>query len=138
LHDIVCFILDCFVVFSNNFKFLLFYRPVVSKSLVAIRSSRRRPPRGTSSGAADNVAVKSKLYSLKDRLESSTKIHGAGTSPLVETGSQISAEGGSDEVVFKDDVVPSNPTSETVPTGKESAHDDPVEVSFATGSQIST
>jgi hypothetical protein len=34
-------------------------------------------------------------------------------------------------------VVPSKSTSEIVPTGKESAHEDPVEVSFATGTQIS-
>ncbi|KAK1661907.1 hypothetical protein QYE76_050066 [Lolium multiflorum] len=41
------------------------------------------------------------------------------------TGSQISAEGGSDVVV------PSKSTSEIVPTGKESAHEEPLEVSFA-------
>ncbi|KAK1685423.1 hypothetical protein QYE76_046271 [Lolium multiflorum] len=112
-------------------------RQAVSKSQVATRSSPRRPPRGTSSGVADNVAVKSKVYTLKDRLEGSTKIQAAGTSTVVETGSQISAEVVSDGVVFKDAVFSSKSTSETVPTGKESAHEDPVEVSFATGSQIS-
>jgi hypothetical protein len=116
---------------------LLFHRQAVYKSQVATRSSPRRPPRGTSSGVADNVAVKSKVYTLKDHLEGSTKIHAAGTSTVVETGSQFSAEVVSDGVVFKDAVFSSKSTSETVPTGKESAHEDPVEVSFATGSQIS-
>jgi hypothetical protein len=41
------------------------------------------------------------------------------------TGTQVSAEGGSDVVV------PSKSTIEIVPTGQESAHEEPVEVSFA-------
>ncbi|KAM0885335.1 hypothetical protein ACQ4PT_030417 [Festuca glaucescens] len=106
-------------------------RPAVYKSQVATRSSPRRPPRGTASGVADNIAVKSKGSTLKDRLQGSTEILAAGTSTVVPTGSQISAEGGSDEVVLKDVVVPFKSTSEIVATGKESAHEDPLGASFA-------
>ncbi|KAM0910746.1 hypothetical protein ACQ4PT_013941 [Festuca glaucescens] len=106
-------------------------RPAVSKSQVATRSSPRRPPRGTASGVTDNIAVKSKGSTLKDRLQGSTKILAARTSTVVATDSQISADGGSDEVVLKDVVVPFKSTSEIVATGKESVHEDPLEASFA-------
>jgi hypothetical protein len=68
---------------------------------------------------------------LKERLQGSTKILAAGTSTVVATDSEISADGSSDEVVLKDIVVPFKSTSQIVATENGSPHEEPFEASFA-------
>ncbi|KAM0918082.1 hypothetical protein ACQ4PT_009056 [Festuca glaucescens] len=105
--------------------------PPKKKSNVATRSSPRRPRRGIPSVVPDNIVVKAKGSLLKDRLQGSTKILGARTSTVVATGSQISVDGGSDEVALKDVVVPFKSTSQIVATENGSPHEEPFEASFA-------
>ncbi|KAM0926633.1 hypothetical protein ACQ4PT_003638 [Festuca glaucescens] len=84
--------------------------------------------------AVSTIGVKSVIAKgsiLKDRLQGSTKILGAGTSTVVATDSQISVDGGSDEGALKDVVVPFKSTSQNFATEKGSPHEEPLEASFA-------